>query len=150
MDGFLRLQLPIHVRAIVTRLVVITPSVVICVIFPSKLNEMINIVNAILSFLLPFAFTPLVKYNCSEEIMGKFASKGKEKVVLYGFALAVWAINAVALSVPGGGFFGDIMPGLPWSWTKILLVILQVAIQVGYAWWNVSTLFSPVSLLPSP
>jgi NRAMP (natural resistance-associated macrophage protein)-like metal ion transporter len=148
MDGFLQIQLPVELRAIVTRLIAIVPCVVVSVMFPSKLNELINFVNAALSFLLPFAFTPLVKYNCSEQVMGKFASKGKEKFVLYGFAMMVWAINAAALSAPGGGFFGAFVPQLPWSLTKLFWILLQVAVQVGYAWWNFSTLFSSVSFLP--
>ena len=57
MDGFLNLQLPIKTRAVLTRLVAITPCVVVSVLFPKKLNQMVNVVNALLSFLLPFAFT---------------------------------------------------------------------------------------------
>jgi Mn2+/Fe2+ NRAMP family transporter len=148
MDGFLNLQLPVELRAIVTRLVAITPCVIVSVMFPSRLNELINLVNAALAFLLPFAFTPLVKYNCSPQVMGKFASKGMEKCVLYGFALMVWAINAVALSAPGGGFFGDFVPQLPWSLTKLFWIIIQALVQLGYAWFNFSTLFSSVSFLP--
>jgi NRAMP (natural resistance-associated macrophage protein)-like metal ion transporter len=148
MDGFLNLQLPVGLRAVVTRLVTITPCVIVSVMFPDRLNDLINIVNASLSFLLPFALTPLVKYNCSERVMGKFASTGVEKVVLYTFAIAVWAINAVALSFQGGGFFGGFVPDLPWSAKKLFYVLLQVTIQLFYAWWNFSTLFSPVSFLP--
>ena len=99
--------------------------------FPDKLNQLVNIVNALLGLLLPFAFTPLVKYNCTESIMGEGrASKGIEKAVLYLFALAVWGVNAMTISMPGGGFFGDVSPSMEWSIEKILLVVLQVAIQV--------------------
>jgi natural resistance-associated macrophage protein len=147
MDGFLNLQLPMGVRAIVTRLVAITPCIIVSVLFPDRLNDMINVVNASLSFLLPFAFTPLVKYNCSERVMGKYASKGKEKVVLYTFAILVWAINAAALSWKGGGFFGFVFD-MAWSGEKFFYILLQIAVQVFYAWWNFATLFSPVNLLP--
>ena len=58
------------------------------------------------------------------------ASKGIEKAVLYLFALAVWGVNAMTISMPGGGFFGEISPSMEWSIEKILLVVLQVAIQV--------------------
>jgi natural resistance-associated macrophage protein len=148
MDGFLNLQLPTGVRAIVTRLVAIAPCVIVSVLFPDRLNDMINIVNASLSFLLPFAFTPLVKYNCSERVMGKYASKGMEKCVLFAFAILVWAINAVALSWKGGGFFGGFVPDMAWSGKKFLYVMLQIAVQLFYAWWNFATLFSQVNFLP--
>eukprot|EP00980_Cylindrotheca_fusiformis_P025712 scaffold14504_cov111-Cylindrotheca_fusiformis.AAC.3 len=142
MDGFLNIQIPVAVRAIVTRLVAITPSVIVSILLPTYLNELVNIVNALLGILLPFAFTPLVKYNCSEKVMGAGnASKGIEKIILYGFAIAVWAINAMTLSIQGGGFFGGVVQSMPMSFDKVLLIVLQVVIQIGYAWWNFMTLF---------
>lgn len=98
--------------------------------------------NALLGLLLPFAFTPLVKFNCSPNILGENASKGLEKYLLYTFAMAVWAINATTISAQGGGFFGDILPGMEPSFKKVALIIIQVLLQLFYAWWNFSTLFS--------
>jgi hypothetical protein len=72
------------------------------------------------------------------------ASKGWEKGILYLFAMAVWAVNATTLSMKGGGFFGEITPDMEWSVQKFLLVLLQVSIQLWYAWWNLSTLFGSV------
>jgi NRAMP (natural resistance-associated macrophage protein)-like metal ion transporter len=147
MDGFLSLQVPVEMRAIVTRLVAIAPCVAISIVFPSRLNAMVNLVNAALSFLLPFAFTPLVKYTCSPQVMGKFASSGVEKVVLYVFAILIWAINAAALSCPGGGYFGDFVPGMSWGLGKISIVVVQVVMQVAYAYYTFSTLFSSVKFM---
>lgn len=129
MEGFLQIQLPLAVRSIITRLVAITPSVIVCIMFPSgdKLNQLVNVVNALLGLLLPFAFTPLVKYNCSESIMGEGnASKGLEKYLLYSFALAVWAINATTMSIKGGGFFGEITPISP------TLIVFEIILQVSW------------------
>jgi Mn2+/Fe2+ NRAMP family transporter len=132
MDGFLQIQVAPWLRCILTRLVVIAPSVAVSVMFPDKLNQLVNVVNALLGLLLPFAFTPLVKYNCSESIMGEGnASGGKEKVILYLFATIVWAVNATTISVRGGGFFGEIIPDMESFAHRILLVLLQLAIQVS-------------------
>ena len=131
MDGFLNLQLPIRMRAVITRLVAITPCVIISVLLPHSLNQMINVVNALLSFLLPFAFTPLVMLNCNEAVMGQYASKGCEKVMLHIFAFAVWLVNAIGLSIDGGGFFGDIRGG-----GSFIVVLLEISVQILYAWWN--------------
>jgi Mn2+/Fe2+ NRAMP family transporter len=134
MDGFLKLRLPTEIRAIVTRLIAITPCVIVSVLFPAYLNVMVNVVNAALSFLLPFALLPLIKYNCSDSIMGPdHTSKGIEKMVLYGFGILVWAINAVTLSAPGGGFFGDFVSEMKWSMAKLGWILLQVIIQGVYA-----------------
>ena len=146
MDGFLKIRLPTEVRAIVTRLIAITPCVIISVLFPSHLNQMVNIVNAALSFLLPFALLPLIKYNCSETIMGpEYSSKGTEKMILYGFGILVWLINALMLSVPGGGFFGDFVNEMEWSRVKFAWVVLQICIQLLYAYWSFACLFTPVT-----
>jgi len=145
MDGFLQIQLPLWMRSIITRLVAIGPSLLISILYPDKLNHLVNIVNALLGILLPFAFTPLVKYNCTESIMGEGnASKGLEKAVLYSFAIAVWAVNACTLSMNGGGFFGEITPSMPMSAKKVCLVAVEAVIQLTYAWWNFSTLFGSV------
>ena len=147
MDGFLELRLPIRVRAVVTRLVAITPCVIVSLFFPNGLNLMINVVNAALGFLLPFALLPLIKYNCSELIMGDHASKGTEKMVLYGLGIFVWIINAMTLSIPGGGFFGDFVnSSMDWSAGRVGWIILQVLIQVLYAWWNFTCLFTPLQV----
>mmetsp|Transcript_21641 Transcript_21641/g.47058 ORF Transcript_21641/g.47058 Transcript_21641/m.47058 type:complete len:555 (+) Transcript_21641:220-1884(+) len=147
MDGFLQIQLPLAARSIITRLVAITPSVIVCIMFPKgdKLNQLVNVVNALLGLLLPFAFTPLVKFNCTESIMGEGnASKGLEKYILYSFAVAVWGINALTISMKGGGFFGEIDADMPMSGKKIFLIIFQILLQLWYAWWNFSTLFGSV------
>mmetsp|Transcript_4568 Transcript_4568/g.7001 ORF Transcript_4568/g.7001 Transcript_4568/m.7001 type:complete len:520 (+) Transcript_4568:102-1661(+) len=141
MDGFLNLQIPIAVRSIATRLMAIVPGVIVSVLFPDRLNSLINIVNALLGLLLPFAFTPLVKFNCSKSIMGDNASKGLEKITLHAFAIVVWAINATTISATGGGFFGDVLPGMDMSLKKVILMLIQIFLQLFYAYWNFITLF---------
>jgi NRAMP (natural resistance-associated macrophage protein)-like metal ion transporter len=85
MDGFLQLRLPVWQRALMARLVAITPCILVSVMFPSgnQLSRMINIVNSSISVLLPFVLTPLVKYNCSTAYMGKYAAGPVESKFLY-------------------------------------------------------------------
>lgn len=155
MDGFLNIQLPLKWRAIVTRLVAIAPCVVVSLVFPNQLNQMVNIVNSSLSFLLPFAFTPLVKFNCSPSIMGEHVAKGWEKYLLYSFATAVWGINALALSSKGGGFFGDLRSNMTASDSSgagemAMVVIIEICVQVFYAWWNFHCLTQAVTISSVP
>ena len=145
MDGFLKLNFSLRIRAIITRLVAITPCVLVSIMFPNRLNQMVNIVNAALSFLLPFAFTPLVKFNCSEGVMGKYASKGWEKYILYTFAFCVWLINAFGLSAKGGGFFGDLRGNLTTTSSKVICAIIEITLQLFYVWWNFSCLMTETS-----
>mmetsp|Transcript_15014 Transcript_15014/g.22501 ORF Transcript_15014/g.22501 Transcript_15014/m.22501 type:complete len:541 (+) Transcript_15014:55-1677(+) len=134
MDGFLNLKLPVKTRAIMTRLVAILPPVMCSVLFPGQLNRMVNVVNAMLSFLLPFAFIPLVKYNCSEVIMGKYAAKGFEKYILYFFAFVVYLVNAIGLSADGGGFFGEVRENSG-TFAGICLILVEFSVQLFYIWW---------------
>jgi len=150
MDGYLDIKLPLYARAILTRLVAIIPCVIISVLYPDKLNKMVNIVNSLLSILLPFAFTPLIKYNCSEKYLGKFAIRGWERRILYGFAIIVWAMNASALSAVGGGFFGDFLSGMKMSAVKSFWLFLEVMVQSFYAWWNWDCLMTPVKSPMTP
>jgi len=148
MDGFLNMKMSVEKRAIITRLVAITPCALVSAFFPKRLNEIVNIVNSLLGFLLPFALTPLIKYNCSKEYMGeKYASKGVEKCVLYGFAFVVYFINAVALVAPGGGFFGNhLFPANEGDEkSKKIYMVLAIIIEGLYLVWNVHCLFfSPI------
>lgn len=139
MDGFLKLRLSTAARAVLTRLVAITPCVVVSAVFPNDLNHMINSVNSALALLLPFAFTPLVMYNTSETFMGRFAPPPWERRFLRTVAFAVYLLNAVALAVPGGGMFGFVfedLRGRNWIWFAVLVVL-----EVLYLTWQVVTIF---------
>ena len=132
MDGFLNIQLPVAMRAVLTRLVAITPCVIVSAAFPDNLNQMVNIVNSLLAFLLPFAFTPLVKYTCSEEVMGRFVAPKWERYLLYTLCFVIWLINAVAFSSAGGGLFGDSVHSMEAGPKKVALIILEVIFQVSF------------------
>ncbi len=155
MDGFLNLSIPVKARAVLTRLVAITPCIIVSVLLPDHLNQIVNVVNALLSFLLPFAFTPLVILNCNQAVMGQFASKGWEKYILHVFAFSVWLVNAIGLSVKGGGFFGDWRYYITSSTGAeaegggaklFVLIILEIALQVFYVWWNLTCIQTNISM----
>jgi hypothetical protein len=148
MDGFLKIQLPVEVRAILTRLIAMTPCVIISVLFPDHLNQMVNVVNSAIGFLLPFAFTPLVKYNCSQSFLGEFAAKGWERKLLYSFAVAVYFINAYSLSARGGGFFGSFVPDMEQGARKTFYMVVQVLLHLFYFGWNAHCIMTPVIMTP--
>ena len=105
MDGFLDIRLPLYARALITRAVAIIPCIAFAVAYPDgvALNRMVNVVNALLSLLLPFGFTPLVKYNASRAYMGEHATGRWETRLLYSLGFLVYLVDAAALSCPGGG-----------------------------------------------
>ena len=149
MEGFLDITLPTWARAVITRLVAITPCVIVSALFPQDLNLLVNIVNSALSLLLPFAFTPLVKYTTSEKFMGKYAPPVWERWLLRGLAFGVYLLNAIAISAPGGGFFGFVFEE-KFSFKNAICFFYMVALQVFFLWWNATTAFTPISTTMMP
>jgi NRAMP (natural resistance-associated macrophage protein)-like metal ion transporter len=151
MDGFLHIRLPLWARAVVTRATAIVPCVLVAALIPDKLNMMVNIVNSALAFLLPFAFTPLVKYVASPTFMGEHAAPVWERVIMWVLVVLIWFVNALSLFYPGGGFFGvilfpdgDITNYQPTTY-KNGMFFLMVFLEVFYFVWNVYTAVTPPS-----
>merc|ERR1719410_1757966 len=73
MDGFLNVRLPLWLRAVCTRIFAIIPCILVAAFSGQRMMEqMIDAVNAALSFMLPFALIPLVKMTTSKRLMGDF------------------------------------------------------------------------------
>lgn len=149
MDGFLSISLPVWARAITTRLVAITPCIIVSILFPDDLNALVNFVNSALSFLLPFALTPLVKFTTSEVYLGRFAPPKWEQYLLKSAAFAVYFLNAIALSAPGGGMFGFIFEE-EMSGKNVFLFVLMMLLQVFYFWWNANCMLTPITAQMRP
>merc|ERR1712014_237869 len=107
MDGFLKIRLPMWQRALLTRLTAIVPCCIVALsTHGAALNTAVDIVNAALAVLLPFALTPLVKCCTSQKFMGPYATGPVETVCAWALAFAVYLVNALTISIPGGGMFG--------------------------------------------
>ncbi|KAK6923852.1 NRAMP family, partial [Dillenia turbinata] len=71
MQGFLDLRMKLWLRNLVTRIIAITPSLVTCIIAGSSgAGKLIIFASMILSFELPFALIPLLRFTSSEKKMG--------------------------------------------------------------------------------
>jgi len=138
MDGFLNIRLSTATRAILTRLLAITPCVIFSAAFPNDLNLMINLVNSALALLLPFALTPLVMYTTSEVFMGNFAPPVWERRLLKTCAFLVYLFNAVAFAVPGGGMLGFVFEDFK---NNVAWFIVLVVLEIFYLWWQLVTIF---------
>merc|ERR1712224_804329 len=150
MDGFLKIRLPMWQRAPLTRLTAIIPCCVVALAtHGAALNIAVDIVNAALAILLPFALTPLVKYCTSQKFMGPYATGPVETVFAWALAFAVYLINAITISVPGGGMFGDMLFGeeatvkAAGSW--IILFLVMLATQFFLLLWNIYIAYMPIA-----
>merc|ERR1712029_1037722 len=73
----------------------------------TAMEQMINIVNSSLAFLLPFALIPLVRLTTSSQYMGRFVSGKIEAILIWAATLLCFGINFYTLVAPGGDYFGQ-------------------------------------------
>jgi len=75
MEGFVEIKLPLWQRNLITRSIAILPSLIVAILAgKSGSTTLIILSSAVLSFQLPFALIPLVKFTSSEIKMGPFVN----------------------------------------------------------------------------
>ncbi len=93
MEGFLNLRLPPWLRRLITRLLAIVPAaIVIGVMGEGQVTNLLILSQVVLSFQLPFAVVPLVKFTSDKVKMGEFVNR-RWVVVL------AWVVTAVIISL---------------------------------------------------
>ncbi|KAK3023057.1 hypothetical protein RJ639_044773 [Escallonia herrerae] len=99
MQGFLDLKMRKWIRNLVTRCIAITPSLIVSIIGGSSgAGRLIIIASMILSFELPFALIPLLKFSSSTTKMGPH--KNSIYIIIFSWilGLALIGINIYYLS----------------------------------------------------
>jgi len=93
MEGFLRIRLPAWLRRLVTRLLAIVPAVIVAIYYgESGTAKLLVLSQVILSFQLPFAVVPLVRFTSDRKLMGQFVNPAW-------LMAAAWVISAVIISL---------------------------------------------------
>ncbi|CAA2967818.1 metal transporter Nramp5-like [Olea europaea subsp. europaea] len=93
MQGFLDLKMKLWLRNLVTRCIAIAPSLIACIIGgPSAAARLIIIASMILSFELPFALVPLLKFTSSEAKMREH----KNSIMV---SLILWFLGACSIGI---------------------------------------------------
>merc|ERR1711959_573649 len=150
MDGFLNIQLPKWLRAVVTRCVAVLPCVIVAAVLDSRaMEQMIDIVNSSLAFLLPFALVPLTRLTTSKQFMGdRFVSGWFEAIAIWVASFACFGINFYTLVAPGGDYFGKYTskPGA----FGVQMNIIQDILAAFYIACCVYMAFAPVKGAPLP
>ncbi|KAB5568572.1 hypothetical protein DKX38_002365 [Salix brachista] len=107
MQGFLELKMKTWTRNLVTRSIAITPSLIVSIIGGSTgAGRLIIIASMILSFELPFALIPLLKFSSSSTKMGPHKNSIYIIVLSWILGLGIIGINVYYLST---GFVGWII-----------------------------------------
>ncbi|XP_057968529.1 metal transporter Nramp1-like [Malania oleifera] len=93
MQGFLDLRLEPWIRNFLTRCLAIVPSLIVAIIGGSSAaGKLIIISSMILSFELPFALIPLLKFTSSKKKMGPYANSTMVSAV-------TWIIGSLIMSI---------------------------------------------------
>uniref|UniRef100_A0A2C9U333 Uncharacterized protein n=1 Tax=Manihot esculenta TaxID=3983 RepID=A0A2C9U333_MANES len=104
MQGFLDLKMRKWIRNLMTRCIAITPSLIVSIIGGSQgAGRLIIIASMILSFELPFALIPLLKFSSSSTKMGPHKNSIVIIVISWILGLGIIGINVYYL---GTGFVG--------------------------------------------
>lgn len=94
MEGYLRLRINPLIRRLITRLIAITPAVVVILIYgDDQLDSLLILSQVILSLQLGFAVIPLIHFVSDKETMGAFAIKLPTKILSWIVAAILVFLN---------------------------------------------------------
>ena len=94
MEGFLDIRLKPWVRRLITRVLAITPAVlVIGIAGEGKVTALIILSQVVLSFQLPFAVIPLIQFTGSRAKMGEFANSAVTSLIAWVVAAIILFLN---------------------------------------------------------
>ena len=94
MEGFLQIRLKPWLRRLITRSIAIIPAIVVIGIWgEGKVTALIILSQVVLSFQLPFAVIPLVRFTSDRRKMGEFANSRITAIVSWIVAAVILGLN---------------------------------------------------------
>lgn len=94
MEGFLNLHWARWSRVLLTRFIAICPTLAIAVFYDiNNLTGMNDLLNALMSLMLPFALLPTLIFSSSKRVMGDFSNGLVTKVTVSCLSVVVITIN---------------------------------------------------------
>ncbi|XP_062158478.1 metal transporter Nramp7.2-like [Alnus glutinosa] len=130
MQGFLDLKMKKWTRNLVSRLIAITPSLIVSIIGGSSgAGRLIIIASMILSFELPFALIPLLKFSSSATKMGPHINSTYIIVVSWILGLGIIGINIYYLST---GFVGWLIDSSVPTVGKVFIGMIVFPLMAAY------------------
>lgn len=125
MEGYLNLRISPWLRRLVTRLIAIAPAVFTIFYFgEEKVGDLLILSQVVLSMQLGFAVIPLIHFNSSKKIMGKFVIPNYVKVLAWVAAIIIVVLNMKLIGEELVKFF-DTDIG-QFTYVRILIALLVV------------------------
>lgn len=133
MEGYLNLRISPWLRRIVTRIIAIAPAVFTIVYFgEDKVGELLILSQVVLSMQLGFAVIPLIHFNSSKKVMGKFVIAKYVKVLAWIAAIIIVTLNVKLIGEELIKFFETPIGGLMYVRLIVLLVVLYAFVLLCY------------------
>ena len=98
MGGLLRVKIPLLARRVIT----LVPALVVLGVGFDPTRALV-LSQVVLSFGIPFALVPLVKFASSKTLMGEFANAAWLRIVSWIATGAIIVINVVLIALVVGG-----------------------------------------------
>jgi manganese transport protein len=133
MEGYLNLRISPWLRRIVTRVIAIAPAIFTIVYFgEDKVGELLILSQVILSIQLGFAVIPLIHFNSSKKLMGKFVINKYVKVLAWVAAIIIVTLNIKLIGEELIKFFDTPIGELFYVRFIILIIVLYAFVLLCY------------------
>lgn len=133
MEGYLNLRISPWLRRLVTRLIAIAPAVFVIFYFgEEKVGDLLILSQVVLSMQLGFAVIPLIHFNSSKKIMGKFVIPNYIKVLAWVAAIIIVVLNMKLIGEELVKFFDTEIGQLTYVRIFIALLVVYVLVLLCY------------------
>lgn len=94
MEGFVQLKLPMWARRLLTRSIVVLPTMAITYVYgEGGMTKLLLLSQVILSLQLPFAMWPLIRFTSNQSIMGEFVNRAWVSKLAWAMLVVVTTLN---------------------------------------------------------
>ena len=127
MEGFLNLSWVRWKRVLLTRSLAIMPTLAVALSMNSikDLSGMNDLLNTLMSLMLPFALLPLMIFSASEKVMKDFRTSYKADICLWFLSITIIAINLSFVAI-------TVNENLPNEWWVFLLMTIFMIYYVTF------------------
>ena len=120
MEGYLNLRINPWIRRLITRLLAITPAVLVILIFgEQKVDSLLVLSQVVLSLQLGFAIIPLIHFVSDKKTMGEFAIKWHIKLLAWLISVVLIFLNVKMVYNEVSEYFSE--QG-NWVWKAVIII----------------------------
>jgi natural resistance-associated macrophage protein len=129
MEGFLNISWSRWKRVLLTRTIAIFPTLFVTIFqHIDDLSGMNDLLNALMSLMLPFALLPTLTFSSSHKVMGNFRNGFINKILVSLLSVVVIVVNLYFVV----NFVSNSLPQVWWVYTLTALFFLYYLTFVAY------------------